>query len=79
VSKLLLDNLIKDTVEHRGRMRKHPLSRLSESSIRLQQSWWIWVLVKHPALVLHYLEAGVSQLTGENKIDYREYLYSGAM
>jgi hypothetical protein len=42
-------------------------------------SWWILVLVKYPVLVLHYLEAGVSQLTGENKIDYREYLYSGAM
>ena len=25
------------------------------------------------------MEAGVSKLTGETKIDYREYLYSGTM
>jgi hypothetical protein len=45
----------------------------------LKLSWWIWVLVEYPALVLHYLEAGVSQLTGEKKIHYRDYVYSGPM
>jgi hypothetical protein len=36
-------------------------------------------LVKSSALDSYYSEAGVSQLTGENKIDYREYKYSGTM
>ena len=34
---------------------------------------------KYPALESYYSEAGVSQLTGEKKIDYREYMYSGTM
>ena len=31
-------------------------------------SWWIWVLVKYPALVLHYLEAGCHNLQGRTKL-----------
>ena len=43
-------------------------------------SWWIWeILDKYPALVRYYYGGGVSQLTGETKIDYMEYLYSGTM
>ena len=59
--------------------RRAGLMRQFRSGQLDSKSWWIWVLVKYPALVLHYLEAGVSQLTGEKKIDYREYLYSGTM
>jgi hypothetical protein len=44
-------------------------------------SWWIWeILDKYPVLVRYYYGGGgVSQLTRETKIDYREYLYSGTM
>jgi hypothetical protein len=27
-------------------------------SLKIKLSWWIWVLVKYPALVLHYSEEG---------------------